>query len=386
MNGPRAEVVSIGTEILLGEIVDTNTATIARALRSVGVDLYRTTTVGDNVNRIARALREASARADVIIATGGLGPTVDDVTRAGVAAALGTQAEFRAELWGQIQERFARFDSTPGENNRRQAYLPRGATAIENPLGTAPAFYARLGETLIFALPGVPAEMEHLLFEDILPHLARHFDRQMTIQTRLLHTAGIGESTLDAEIGDLERAANPSLGVSAHPGRVDLRLTAKADTEEEANSMLAKLERDIRERLSDWIYGADNETLEGVVLQALAGRGWELVSVEAGTGGALSAALAGPGSATYRGGYLLPAAEGASTLDRLQAEMSRLETGAGIGLQLADAGDTLTMRSWLRTPDQERDLERTYTGPLANAAPRSVALCLEMARRSLLDI
>ncbi len=385
MNGPQAEILSIGTELLLGEIVDTNTPTIARALRSIGMNLYRTSSVGDNVDRIARAVREACTRADVLIATGGLGPTADDMTRAGIAAALATKIEFRPELWAQIQERFARFGTTPGDTNRRQAYLPHGATAIENPLGTAPAFRAELEGSVVFALPGVPAEMEHLLVHEVLPFLRERYALHGTIQSRILRTAGVGESTLEADIADLEQAANPTLGVSAHPGRVDLRLTARADTEREAEAMLAELEAEIRRRLGDRIYGVDNETLESVVLGKIEDRGWQLVTVEAGTGGALTAALSPLGIA-YHGGLTLPSPpEDTSLLPSLEREMPERGADAGLALLLEEDEENLTMRAWLRTPAGERDLERSYGRPLANAEARAVALCLEMTRRELQD-
>ncbi len=156
---PKAEIITIGTEILLGEIVDTNSRFIARALRDEGVDLYWTSTVGDNPERIAEAVRSGMERSEIIISTGGLGPTVDDPTRDAVALALGVETEFREELWQQVIDRFARFGREPTQNNRRQAYVPQGAIAIENPVGTAPAFIVETKKNAIIALPGVPREM-----------------------------------------------------------------------------------------------------------------------------------------------------------------------------------------------------------------------------------
>jgi molybdenum cofactor synthesis domain-containing protein len=153
-----AEIIAIGTELLLGEIQDTNTQLIARSFQTIGLDLHRSTVVGDNVERIAAALRESLTRADAVITCGGLGPTVDDPTRPAVAAALGRPLEFRAELWRQIEERFARFRRRPSENNRRQAYLPHGAAAIENRVGTAPAFYFETGSAWS-SLTRRPAEL-----------------------------------------------------------------------------------------------------------------------------------------------------------------------------------------------------------------------------------
>ncbi|HEY4717745.1 MAG TPA: molybdopterin-binding protein, partial [Anaerolineales bacterium] len=213
---PSAEVLTIGTELLLGEIVDTNTQYLARQLREAGIDLYYTTTVGDNEGRIAEAVRHALGRSQILLCTGGLGPTVDDVTREGIALALGRELVFHEELWQQIQERFARFKRKPSENNKRQAHLPRGAQAIENPLGTAPGFLLEHGEGLVAAMPGVPSEMSYILENGILPYVRQRFGKGAVIRTRLLHIAGIGESLIDEKIADLERQSNPTVGLAAH--------------------------------------------------------------------------------------------------------------------------------------------------------------------------
>lgn len=158
-----AEIVTIGTELLLGEIQDTNSRYIARALRDIGIDLYRLTTVGDNIKRITATLQEALMRADVVITTGGLGPTVDDPTRQAVADTFNVDLVYKQELWDQILERFSFYNRTPTENNKRQAYIPANAIAIRNDVGTAPAFAVELGVKTLIALPGVPREMEHIM-------------------------------------------------------------------------------------------------------------------------------------------------------------------------------------------------------------------------------
>ena len=185
-----AEIITIGTEILLGEIVDTNTRYIARTLRSLGVDLYRTITIGDNVERIANAIQNSMQRADIVITTGGLGPTVDDPTRDAVAKAIGVPTEFREDLWQQVVETISRYGRTPSENQKRQAYVPQGAIGLKNPVGTAPCFIVdtplrpppisgKLGGEqeggVVISLPGVPAEMEHVLHESVIPYLQNRF-------------------------------------------------------------------------------------------------------------------------------------------------------------------------------------------------------------------
>ncbi|MFM8368871.1 MAG: competence/damage-inducible protein A, partial [Chloroflexota bacterium] len=170
-----AEIITIGTEILLGEIVDTNTRYIARTLRSLGVDLYRTITIGDNVDRIASAISHSMERANIVITTGGLGPTVDDPTREAVAKAIGVQTEFREDLWQQVVETISRYGRTPSENQKRQAYVPQGAIGLRNPVGTAPCFIVETETNAVISLPGVPAEMEHVLHESVIPYLQKRF-------------------------------------------------------------------------------------------------------------------------------------------------------------------------------------------------------------------
>ena len=279
---PTAETIAIGTELLLGEIQDTNTAYMARKFRDHGIDFYRATIIGDNYKRIGKAIQEALTRSDIIITTGGLGPTVDDPTRQAVAYAMNVDLEFCPELWTQIQERFKRYLRTPTENNRRQAFIPEGATAIENPVGTAPAFFVKFGQKVVISLPGVPREMETILEESVLPMLCQRFDMHGTIKALVLHTAGAGESLVDEWIGDLEMLDNPTVGLLAHPGQVDIRITAKANSVEEADQMIAKMVTVIHERVGDSIYGTDKETLEEVISRLLTVREWKLAVAEYG--------------------------------------------------------------------------------------------------------
>ena len=244
---PIAEIITIGTELLLGETVDTNTRYIARALRDIGVDIFRSSTIGDNKERIANIIKESLIRADILITTGGLGPTIDDPTREAIALGTGVETEFRPELWGQIQERFARFGRTPTDNNKRQAYVPEGALPIENTVGTAPAFIVEKGSKAIIALPGVPREMEHLMQEKVIPYLHEHFDLKSVIKTRILHTSGVGESQIDERIADLERLSNPTVGLSAHAGQVDVRITAKAESKSIAHDTETSWQMDLRD-------------------------------------------------------------------------------------------------------------------------------------------
>ena len=250
---PTAEIITIGTELLLGEIVDTNTRVIARALRDVGVDIYRTATVGDNAERIAEIMRESLYRAEIVITTGGLGPTVDDPTREAAALAFGVETEFRAELWEQIKDRFRHLGRIPTENNQRQAYVPQNALALENQWGTAPAFLVENEGHVLISLPGVPYEMKNLLSDKVMPYLRVHFDLQEVIKTRSLHTVGITESRIDELIDELERLDNPTVGLAAHRDSISIRITAKASSEGEAEALIDEMEGLLRALLEEWI-------------------------------------------------------------------------------------------------------------------------------------
>jgi competence/damage-inducible protein CinA-like protein len=304
---PSAEIITIGTEILLGEITDTNTRFLAHNLRGLGIDLFRAITIGDNRARIAETLRAAMQRADILITTGGLGPTVDDPTREAVADAAGVAVEFRPELWKQVKAVVARYGRVAAENQKKQAYVPRGALAIENPVGTAPAFivefyreeakYAKDDELrgenggVIISLPGVPQEMEYLFHNAVIPYLQKKFDLRDLIKVRLLHAAGMSESAIDEQVAEFELLANPTVGLAAHTGVVDIRIAAKAESEEQAGRMIAEIETVIRARLGDAIFGADEDTLEAVTLRDAASRGWNVVLLESGLDGNLARRL-----------------------------------------------------------------------------------------------
>jgi nicotinamide-nucleotide amidase len=378
---PSAEIITIGTEILLGEILDTNTRTIACTLRDLGVDLYRKTTVGDNVSRIAQAIEQALERTDIIITTGGLGPTIDDPTREAVALALGVETVYHQELWEQIQARFRRFGRVPTENNRRQAYIPQNAIAVENPVGTAPAFIVETGRGMIFALPGVPREMEHLLEKAVAPYIRQRFGNLGVIKARLLHTSGVGESQIDELIDDLERLSNPTVGLAAHAGQVDIRITAKAGAPEEAERMIIGIEKTIRERLGDWIYGVDDETLEDIALANLAAHGWSLGVLEAGLNGSLTQRLASS-AGPFRGGEALMSLPEADTLQRLTHEyLLKRKTNVALGAALFPAGEKQDLHLVLITPAGEKTIIRSYGGPPQMAGLWAINVCLDLLRK-----
>jgi nicotinamide-nucleotide amidase len=281
-NSVNAEIIAIGTEILLGEITDTNSVYLAQKLRGIGVNLYYMTSVGDNEGRIAGAISVALGRADVVITCGGLGPTVDDMTRQSVANATGRGLTFHQHLLDQIAARFAGFRAPMTENNRRQAYLPDGSIIIENPVGTAPSFIVEHEGKFVISLPGVPREMKYLFENAVMPFLRERYGLSI-IKARVLRTAGIGESMLDDAIGlELLEASNPTVGLAAHAGQVDVRITAKAETEAAADVMIAGFEARIRERVGDYVFGVDGETLEAALAGVLTQAGMQIATLEAG--------------------------------------------------------------------------------------------------------
>lgn len=379
---PVAEIITIGTELLLGEIVDTNARYLALEMRNLGIDLYRKITVGDNVERIAQALRQGMERSNLIITTGGLGPTVDDPSRQAFARALGVETEYRPELWEQIQARFRRFGRAPTENNKRQAHVPQGAIAVENPVGTAPAFIMETDEHALIALPGVPREMEYLMQNAVIPYLRKRFQLNGLIKTRLLHTAGVGESQIDDLIGDLEELGNPTVGLSAHSGQVDVRITAKADSEPEADELIAKVETELRDRLGEWIYGADEESLEAASLRGLSERNWRLVVVEAGLRGELVRRLAAVSGPFLCGQVLGSPPADQERLFELVAELRREnQAEVGLGVSIYPGEERQEIHLVLIGPEVERRYARPYGGPPGNAPRWALHHSLDILRR-----
>jgi competence/damage-inducible protein CinA-like protein len=260
-----AEIIAIGTELLLGDSQDTNTPYIARLLRDQGINLYRTTMVGDNEERISEVIRESLSRVEIVIMTGGLGPTVDDPTRSAVARAIGVPLEFHQDLWNDIQTRFVMMKRPVTNNNRIQAFIPAGSIAVDNPVGTAPAFIVDLGEKMIVSLPGVPGEMEIILRETVINYIRNKYNLTGIIKARVIHTSGIGESMVDNLISDLEKQDNPTVGLLAHPGQVDIRITAQAKSLRDAERLIEPVSRKVYDRLRENIFGEDADTLDDIV-------------------------------------------------------------------------------------------------------------------------
>ncbi len=292
----RAEIIAVGTEMLLGQIVDSNSAYIAQQLTTIGVDVHFKSTVGDNLERIQATLKNALARADFVITTGGLGPTLDDLTREAVAEVTGRPLTFNPKLFDQINDFFIRAGRKMSDNNRKQAFIPEGAMPVENPVGTAPGFIVEQEGQSIIAVPGVPHEMRHFMTASIIPYLRKKMGIQEIIVSRVLKLFGIGESMVDERIKDLiQKGSNPTIGLLAHTqlGEIHIRLTAKAEESCRARAMNAVLEKDIRERLEDYIFGVDEESYEGVLGGLLQQSGLTLAVAETAFGSSIIQNLKG---------------------------------------------------------------------------------------------
>ena len=289
---PNAEIVSIGSELLLGQIVDTNGPWMARRLTDLGVNLFYKTVVGDNPRRMREVIDRALDRSDVVITGGGLGPTQDDVTREVIAEATGRRLVLDERLVEQIDRRFRRRGLIMTPNNQRQAYIPEGATVVDNPNGTAPSFLVEDSRAVVFALPGVPFELKWLFDNELVPYLRRRFELSETIAYRVLKVADMGESSVDDLIGHLiARSTNPTVGVLAHPGQVDVRIAAKASTVEDAMALIGPTEDEVRSLLGRHLFAVDGETMEEVVGGLLDERGATIAVYEDLTGGMVAGRL-----------------------------------------------------------------------------------------------
>lgn len=299
----QAEILNIGTELLLGNIQDTNSKYIAEKLAACGLNVYHITTVGDNKKRIISLVTSALQRSNIIITTGGLGPTEDDLTREAIAEAIDIPLIQNEKLLANIREYFASRNYNMTANNNKQALIPEGAKIIQNPEGTAPGFICKYEEKSIISLPGVPREMKKMFSNSIVPYLKKL--QNNVIKSRTLHFIGIGESSLETKFKDNFFAkANPTLALLAGKGEVKIRITASAASQSEASKMLKSVENKIRNKVGEYIYGTDNESLPEAVGKLLKNKNLTLSLAESCTGGLLGKRFTDiPGSsAFFRGG------------------------------------------------------------------------------------
>lgn len=366
---PNAEVLATGTELLSGDVVDTNSARIAQALRPLAIPLVQVTVVGDDLPRMVAAIRAACSRSEILFISGGLGPTVDDVTREAVAEATGRPLRFDPELFETIRARFEAFGVPMPESNRRQAFRPEGSRVIPNPIGTAPGFLVEEDGHLLFALPGVPRELERMLAETVIPYLRERFPPKEAMVWRVVRTIGWGESLIDERLQDLLRGENPQIGLNAHPGRVDIRIRAHGVTLADAQARAEAAVRIIRERLGAAVYGEGEETPEAALILALRQRQATLATIESGSMGMLGGRLAAadPEGTVFRIGEVRTRLAAAP---EHAAEAVRRHAGTTFGLaaEVRPEGEGFRATAALATPKGPQIARRALRGPLPHAA------------------
>jgi len=296
----KASIVSIGNEVLSGQTIDTNAAYLGQRLLSIGIPVVSSYTIGDEIDSIVRSFGFASCDADIIIATGGLGPTDDDLTRQALAKFLGTELQLQDKLMRMIQSFFTRRNRQMPLKNKVQAYIPAGTKALANNLGTAPGIRAEVEGKMLFALPGVPSEMKQMFEESVLPELRRFASGQALVMRKLM-CFGTGESNI-AELIDplMQQGRNPLINCTASCGVITLTITATAKDKETAGQMVEKDEKTLRKKLGELVYGTDEQTLAEVVGEELARQKKTIAIAESCTGGYLAKLLTDiPGASGY---------------------------------------------------------------------------------------
>jgi len=300
----RAEIISCGTELLLGHITDTNATYLAQSLASLGIDLYFVSQVGDNQGRIVETLRRAWERSDLIIMTGGLGPTEDDLARESISALLGETMQVDPRLEAELRGMFASRRSIMPERNIKQATLIPSAQALPNPRGTAPGWWVEKDGHIIVAMPGVPREMYRMWEQEVIPRLSPYTGG--LIFTRILRVWGLGESAVEERLDPVIHSNNPTVATYAKSDAIDVRITAKAETHEKAEQQVAEMEARVRQILRHHVFGVDKDTLQGVIGKYLTERRQSLGVMESLTGGLLSSTVTDvPGSSNYFVGGLV---------------------------------------------------------------------------------
>ena len=330
----RAEIISIGTELLLGEIVDTNTPFLADQLSSLGIDLYFTSAVGDNSARLAGVFKQAWQRSELVITTGGLGPTQDDITRDAIARLLGEKPEVNEELKQHIVDFFARRGLEMPPSNIRQATLIPSAVTIPNPQGTAPGWWVEKEGRIIAAMPGPPGEMQFMWQNEVFPRLQKRTGA--IILSRMVKTFGMSEAKVDELLTDLTASTNPTLATYAKLDGIYLRIAAKAEKPEEAQEVISRREAEVRAILGDIVWGVDDETQESIVGQLLVAKGLSLAVAESFTGGFLTHTLASaPESQRYFKGGLIATSDEVKVALGLEPNLVTGEASAEVATAMA---------------------------------------------------
>ena len=406
----KAEIISIGTELLLGEIIDTNSAYLASRLPLLGLDLHFISTVGDNQQRLVKTLKQAWQRSDIIITTGGLGPTEDDITREAVAELVDEELKIDPTLAQEIQNVFTKYGLEMPPNNIKQAAVIPSAQVIPG-RGTAPGWWLEQDGRIIIVMPGPPREMQSMWEKQVFPKLQQRM-RGVIIISRTLKTFGLGESKVDELVNPFLTTSNPSLGIYAKSDGIHLRITAKGHSVTEAQELITQREADIRAILDDYTWGIDSDTLESIVGAFLMAKGLSLATMESCTGGLLANTITNaPRSSTYFKGGLVAYTDKAKTafgtdaqfisqygaisaeLARAMATIAREKLGAAIGIGLTGVtGPTEsegkpigTIFIGIDNGHGQQSFTRNYPGNRLQVKQRAVISALFELRRILLQ-
>jgi nicotinamide-nucleotide amidase len=386
----HVELLMIGTELLIGQILDTNAQYMAQTLALNGINIYWKTTVGDNQERIMASLDTALRRADVVLCSGGLGPTEDDITRESIGALLGRPLAFHPDLWETISARFTSTRSLITENNKRQAMLPQGGQPIPNPNGTAPGVIVDDPRGIIICMPGVPMELKAMLEDSVIPFLQRRFDLQGILRYRVLRVCGTGESRVDALIGDLITThSNPTIGLLASPEAVRIRIAARSEDSAAAEAMIEPVEQEVRARLVGMVLAPEDETVEGAVARLLQLLGWTVVVYEAGTGGAVAQKLSLAEPSVLAEARVTPRGQtGGRSLLEFSFDTSRkclVQSSANCALVLVEDRTADLTQVVFETPRGRVHWEVGHYGSGWRRQIRTSVVALEQVRRQLTE-
>ena len=405
----RSEILSVGTELLLGHITDTNASWLAQQLTPLGIDLFYVSQVGDNLERLSATVGRARERSDLVVMSGGLGPTEDDLTREAIAAVLDETPYIEPQLEADLRAFFAGRGIAMPERNIKQAWTLPSVTILPNPIGTAPGWWAERDGKVIVAMPGVPYEMKRMWQNEVDPRLRSRTDG--ILFTRILRVAGLGESSVEERLDAVLHSSNPTVATYAKQDAVDVRVTAKAAALDVARALVTDVEERIRAALGQHIFGIDDETPQSVALQMLIERGLTLATMESCTGGLLSSLITDiPGSSNaFRGGLVsyatelkeawgvpadVIAAHGVISVEtaRAMATAVRQQTGADVGISVTgvagpdeqEGKPVGTVHIAVASPQGTRDTSQRFRGPRSEIKLRAAYTALNLLRLHLL--
>jgi nicotinamide-nucleotide amidase len=405
----RAEILSVGTELLLGQITDTNATYLERQLSQLGIDFFYVSVVGDNLDRLTQTVRRARGRSDLVIITGGLGPTEDDLTREAIAASLGETPVVDPALEATLRAFFAGRGIPMPERNVKQAWVLPSVTPLPNPIGTAPGWWAERDGVIVVAMPGVPYEMQRMWEHEVVPGLRPRTGA--VLFTRILRVAGLGESSVEERLDPISHSDNPTVATYAKSDAVDVRISAKAVDEGQARALVEDVEARARDLLGAHVFGVDSDTPQSVALAMLIERGLTLATMESCTGGLLASLLTDvPGSSNaFLGGLisyatqlkeqwgvpeLVIAEHGVISVEtaRAMAAAARERLGADVGVGITgvagpdeqEGKPVGTVHIAVASAERISDTSQLFRGPRTQIKMRAAITALSLLRLHLL--